>query len=187
MRYVIMRIPVIATIAVAAIAGCSPNDNPSKVNSSSTSPLPIEHSAVLGTYPRLIAKRIKSKETEIISMGAPVSAGDKGFRIVEDQFHELDWNDSASKPSIAVEHSGDRSLKITVSPNSNVNQAKIVAVLRKPGNKIGSATTAVVWRSKPLETEQALFLLRSYIRGDSNFESLVNWEHEDGKSAVKVE
>jgi hypothetical protein len=185
--YTLMRLLVSSVVlAVASISGCSPSNAPSTAKPPTEQSQPAGDVVLEEQYPRLSWKWINADGNEIESTGSPVSASDASSRIVEDKFRQLDWNNSASKPSIAIKHAEDRSLTIMLSPDPIGDHDEIIAVCRKPGPKYGNTTTSTVRHSRPLkDAEQALQLLRSYTKDDGEFESLVEWVHQDGDSSTE--
>jgi hypothetical protein len=180
-----MRIFVSSVVlAVASISGCSPSNAPSTADSPKQQFQPAGDVASEEQYPRLNWEWIEADGSETKSTGSPVSTSDASLRIVEDKFRQLDWNNSASKPSLAIEYAEDRSLRIMLSPDPTGNHDEMIAVCREPGPTYGNTTSIIVRRSRPLkDAEQALSLLRSYIKDDGEFESLVDWADPDGDSS----
>jgi len=183
----LMRILVSSVVlAVASISGCSPSNAPSTAGPPKEQSQPAGDVASEEHYPRLNWKWSEADGNEIESTGSPVSASDASFRIVEDKIRQLDWNNSASKPSLAIEHAEDRSLTIMLSPEPTGDHDEMIAVVRKPGPKYGNTTSIIVRHSRPLkDIEQALSLLRSYTKDDGAFESLVEWVDQDGDSSTE--
>lgn len=172
-------------LAAAIISGCSPSNAPSSAESPKEESQPAAEVASENQYPRLNWKWINADGNEIELKGSPISVSDASFRVVEDKFRQLDWNDSASKPSLAIEHAEDQSLTIMLSPDPTGNHNAMIAVVRKPGPRYGNATSSIVRHSRPLnDAEQALSLLRSYTEDNEAFESLVEWVDQDAGSAT---
>ena len=173
-------------LAVAFVSGCSPSNAPSNAESTKEESQPAGDVASEDQYPRLNWKWINADGNEIESKGSPISVSDASFRVVEDKFRQLDWNDSASKPSLAIEHAEDRSLTIKLSPDPAGNHNAMIAVVRKPGPQYGNTTSSIVRHSRPLnDAEQALSLLRSYTEDNEDFESLVEWVDQDAAPTTK--
>jgi hypothetical protein len=173
-------------LAVASISGCAPSNAPSNTTLPKEQPQPTGDVASEEQYPRLSWKWIEAGGNEIQSTGSPISASDASFRVVEDKLFQLDWNNSASKPSIAIELAKDRSLTIMLSPDPAGDQDEMIAVVRKPGSKYGNTTSIIVRHSRPLnDVEHALSLLRSYNKENEDFESLVEWVDRSDDSSTK--
>ncbi len=173
-------------LAVACISGCSPNSVPSAAEPPKEQSQPAGDVVLEEQYPQLKLKWIEADGKQIESTGSPVSATAASLRVVEDKFRQLDWNNPASKPSLAIELAEDRSLTMMLSPDSTGDHQEIIAVSRKPGPSNGNATTTIVRRSRPLkDAEQALQLLQSYTKDDGEFESLVEWVNQDSDSSAK--
>ena len=183
----LMRLLVSSVVlAVASSSGCSPSNAPSNAEPPKEQSQPAGDVASEEHYPRLNWKWIEADGNEIESTGSPISVSDASFRVVEDKFRQLDWNDSASKPSLAIEHAEDRSLTIMLSPDPTGDHNAMIAVVRKPGPKYGNTTSIIVRHSRPLnDAEQALSLLRSYTEDNEEFESLVEWVDQDADSSTK--
>lgn len=183
----LMRILVSSVVlAVASISGCAPSNAPSNTKLPKEQPQPAGDIASEEQYPRLNWKWIEAGGNEIQSTGSPISTSDASFRVVEDKLRQLDWNNSASKPSLAIEHAKDRSLTIMLSPDTTGDHDEMIAVVRKPGPKFGNTTSIIVRHSRPLkDADQALSLLRSYAEDNVDFESLVDWVAQDGDSPTK--
>ena len=175
-------------LAAASISGCSPSNAPSHAEPPKEQSQPAGGVASEEQYPRLYWKWIEADGKEIESTGSPISASDASFRIVEDKFRQLDWNDSASNPSLAIEHAEDRSLTIMLSPNPTGGHNEMIAVVRKPGPTYENITSIIVRHSRPLkDAEQALSLLRSYAKDNEEFESFVEWVDRDADSSTKAD
>lgn len=173
-------------LTVASVSGCSPSNAPSNAKSPKEKSQPAGYVASEEQYPRLNWKWIEADGTEIESTGSPISASDAALRIVEDKFHRLDWNDSASKPSLTIEQSDERSLTIMLSPDTAGDNDEMIAVVRKPGPKVGNTTSIIVRHSRPLnDVGHALSLLRSYTKANEDFESLVEWVERNVGSSTK--
>jgi hypothetical protein len=173
-------------LAVASISGCAPSNAPSNTKLPKEQPQPTGDVASEEQYPRLSWKWIEAGGNEIQSTGSPISASDASFRVVEDKLFQLDWNNSASKPSIAIELAKDRSLTIMLSPDPAGDQDEMIAVVRKPGSTYGNTTSIIVRHSRPLnDVEHALSLLRSYNKENEDFESLVEWVDRSDDSSTK--
>lgn len=173
-------------LAVPSVSGCSPSNAPSNAKSSKEKSQRAGYVASEEQYPRLNWKWIEADGAEIESTGSPISASDAAFHLVEDKFHRLDWNDSASKPSLTIEQSGERSLTIMLSPDTAGDHEKMIAVVRKPGPKFGNTTSIIVRHSRPLnDIDHALTLLRSYTKENEDFESLVEWVDRNADSSTK--
>jgi hypothetical protein len=175
--YMLMRILVpYVVLAVASLSGCAPSNAPSNTKLQEEQPQTAANIASEEQYPRLSWKWIEAGGNEIQSTGSPISASDASFRVVEDKLRQLDWNNSASKPSLAIEHAKNRSLTIMLSPDPTGDHDEMIAVVRKPGPKSGNTTSIIVQHSRPLnDVEHALSLLRSYTQENEDFESLVEW------------
>lgn len=125
---------------------------------------------------------------ESLSTAGPVSASDNGFRLVEDKFRELEWNNPLSEPSISVELAEGRSLTIRLSNDSTHDRSELIAVHREPGPQHGNTTTTTLRRSRPLkDAQQALALLRAYTQDNGEFKSLVEWVEKDDSASAKGE
>lgn len=182
--------PLVSSVFLAAafVSGCSPSNAPSNAESHKEESQPVGDVALEDQYPRLNWKWINADGNEIESKGSPISVSDASFRVVEDKFRQLDWNDSASKPSLAIEHAEDRSLTIMLSPDPTGNHNVMIAVVRKPGPQYGNTTSIIMRHSRPLnDAEQALSFLRSYTEDNENFESLVEWADQDAASSSNGE
>lgn len=172
-------------LIVASFSGCSQSNAPSNAEYPKEKSQPASDVASEEQYPRIRWKWISADGKKIESMGSPISTSDPSIRIVEDKFRQLDWSDSALKPTFTIERAGDRSLTIMLSPETSDNH-EMIAVLRIPGLKYGNTTTTLVRRSRPLNNaEQALSLLRSYAVDAGDFESLVDWVAQDADSPKK--
>jgi len=185
--HTLMRLLVPSVVlAVASISGCAPSNAPSNTKPPKEQSQPAGDVASEKQYPRLNWKWIEAGGNEIQSTGSPISASDASFRVVEDKLRQLDWNNSASKPSLAIEFAKDRSLTIMLSPDPTGDHEQMIAVVRKPGPKYGNTTSIIVRHSRPLnDAEYALSLLRSYTKDNEEFESLVEWVDQSADSSTK--
>lgn len=173
-------------LAVASSSGCAPSDAPLNTKLPKEQPQPAGDVASEEQYPRVNWKWIEAGGNETQLTGSPISASDASFRVVEDKLRQLDWNNSASKPSLAIEHAKDRSLTIMLLPDTPGDHAKMIAVVRKPGPTFGNTTSIIVRHSRPLnDVDHALSLLRSYIKENEDFESLVEWVDRSADSSTK--
>lgn len=149
---------------------------------------PAEYADSKEQYPRLNWKSIDAGGNEIRSTGSPILANDASIHIVEEKLRQLDWHNSNSKPTLAIELAPDRSLTIMLSPDHTNDHPQMIAVVREPGPKYGNATSARVRQSRPLDDlAHALSLLRSYAQEDGDFESLVEWVDRSADSSTNDE
>lgn len=172
-------------LAVVSVSGCSSGEAPPTAGPPAERSRPDGSGALHERYPRLSWKWVEENGDGMESTGSPISAGDRSFRIVADTFRRLPWHAPLSRPSIAVELAGDRSMAIRLSADSTNEHPNWIAVHREPGPKYGNTTSVIVRRSRRLQAaEQALRVLRSYVRGDGDYESLVEWVNHGGDSSA---
>jgi hypothetical protein len=163
----------IVFIFCVTFAGCSKSDTPEPNLASTAVEQPGMSDGV--SFPRLVIASLGANGFPEESAGNAVTP-----EILDQQFRTLNWADLASKPSIAVELAGDRSLRIALSSDATANQVDMIAIWREPGPKYGNTTSIIVRRSKPLkDDEQALFLLNLYANHDNKFESVVDWADQE--------
>lgn len=123
-------------------------------------------------YPRMTWKTLSSEGLEVIDSASPIAMTDKGMKLVEDKFRELDWDSPDSNPTFSFELDSDQSLTIIASSNGPGLETEMVAIWRRPG----SETSLNVRRSKPLtDRNQAIALLNSFCKQDGKMQSLVEW------------
>lgn len=187
LKFLRFRVSSIA-FTIASIPGCAPSNAPSNTMLNKEASQPAVYAESKEQYPRLNWKSIDASGNEIRSTGSPILANVASFHIVEEKLRQLDWHNSDSQPTIAIERAQDQSLTIILSPDLTADHPQMIAVVREPGPKYGNATSARVRHSRPLnDLEHSLSLLRSYVQEDGDFESLVEWVDRSFGSSKKDE
>ncbi|MGI9243838.1 MAG: hypothetical protein ACR2RV_23780 [Verrucomicrobiales bacterium] len=161
-------------IGLAAMVGCG--GKVEEANEDPPDPAEAPTAAEAG-YPKLNRSSLAENGLEVANSLGPVLGGAESLEFVDRFFAELDWGKADLQPKIEIELNDAESLDIRLSPQATADRIEYVAVWRRPGAKIGGATSAVVKQSKRIDSaEQAIGLLRTYITENGEVESLVEWK-----------
>lgn len=155
--------------------GCG-NEVPNANGGDSQESVPPPKSADAG-FPKLTRKWRGSDGLEEAKSVGPVLGGPGSLKFVDEFFQESEWGRPETEPVIAIELDDANSLELHLSPRSAADQTEFVALWERPGPMLANTTSSVVKQSRGLNgAEQAIDLLRLYVRRKGDVASSVEWE-----------